>query len=419
MRLRTRDGHNLLTIKQGGGLTRDEHETTVEPARFARLWPLTDGHRVEKERYLIPTEQGLTFELDAYRGALDGLLTVEVEFESEAQARSFTPPAWFGPEITGDPRFSNQRLAEEGIPGRAAHRQPFSLEPGESLSEGLQRLVREQIDSASEQLSGRAQGDPAEAVHEARKSFKRVRALLKLARDELPRDVYEREVERFREAGRRLSGARDSQVLLQTLDGICERFVQDVPASNFSTLRETLASELRAAEQSSGEGAEATEAVLKDLSLARRSLPEWRCRHSRVEALVGGLERIYRRGRRALDTAAADPGDEHFHEVRKRTKELWHAAEILSAAAPKQMAKLARRAHRLSELVGDDHDLAVLAARVRERDDLFVDAAEQASLQTLIARRRSKLQRQALSLGARVYGSKARRLRVLIEHPAH
>ena len=51
VRLRARDGHNFLTIKQGGGLTRDEHETTVEPARFARLWPLTEGHRIEKVRW--------------------------------------------------------------------------------------------------------------------------------------------------------------------------------------------------------------------------------------------------------------------------------------------------------------------------------------------------------------------------------
>jgi adenylate cyclase len=117
VRLRDRDGHTVLTVKQGGGLARDELETTVEPTRFARLWPLTEGHRVEKVRYLIPTEHGLTIELDVYGGRLEGFVTAEVEFESELQAQSFEPPAWFGPEITGDPRYSNQRLADHGLPG--------------------------------------------------------------------------------------------------------------------------------------------------------------------------------------------------------------------------------------------------------------------------------------------------------------
>jgi CYTH domain-containing protein/CHAD domain-containing protein len=419
VRLRARDGHNFLTIKQGGGLTRDEHETTVEPAGFARLWPLTEAHRIEKVRYLIPAEQGLTIELDAYAGALDGLITAEVEFDSEAQARGFTPPAWFGREVTGDPRYSNQRLADDGLPRVPAHEPAFSLDPGEPLGEGLGRLVREQIDSASEQLSGQAGSDPAEAVHEARKSFKRVRATLKLARDELQRDVHERELRRFRDAGRRLSSARDSQVLLETLDSVCGRFAQEVPAAGFSALREMLVAEMRAAEGRSGESAEDTTAVLGDLHLARRRLPEWRFQHSDIEALASGFERIYRQGLRAVRVAAADPSDEHFHELRKRSKELWYAAEILSPVAPEQMEKLTRLAHRLSELAGDDHDLAVLAERVRQRGDCFADSTEQAGLQMLIARRRSKLQRRALSVGARVYRSRPRRMRTLIEDPAH
>jgi CYTH domain-containing protein len=419
VRLRARDGHHFLTIKQGGGLARDEHEMTVESARFARLWSLTEGHRIEKVRYVIRVEQGLTIELDAYAGALDGLVTAEVEFASEAQAQGFMPPAWFGPEVTGDPRYSNQRLADDGLPRVPAHEGTFSLAPGEPLGEGLGRLVREQMDAAIEHLSGQAGSDPAEAVHEVRKSFKRVRATLKLARDELQRDVYECEIARFRDAGRRLSSARDTQVLLETLDSICERFAQDLPASGFSALREMLVTELQAAEGRSGQSAEATMAVLEDLHVARRRLPDWRFQHSDIEALASGFERIYRRGRRAVRVAVGDPNDEHFHEVRKRTKELWHAAEILSPVAPEQMKKLIRLAHRLSDLVGDDHDLAVLAERVRQREDCFSDSTEQASLQMLIARRRSKLQRRALRLGARVYRSRSRRLRTLIEYPAH
>jgi CYTH domain-containing protein len=55
-------------------------------------------------------------ELDVYRGALAGLVVAEVEFRSEADAEAFRPPSWFADEVTGDPRFANQRLAVDGIP---------------------------------------------------------------------------------------------------------------------------------------------------------------------------------------------------------------------------------------------------------------------------------------------------------------
>ncbi|MGZ6643516.1 MAG: CYTH domain-containing protein [Solirubrobacteraceae bacterium] len=116
VRLRAREGRHVLTVKQGGGLVRDEHESAVEPGRFARLWPLTEGRRIEKVRYLVPAPGGLTIELDVYAGALDGLVTAEVEFASEEEARGFTPPPWLGSEVTGDARYSNQRLARDGLP---------------------------------------------------------------------------------------------------------------------------------------------------------------------------------------------------------------------------------------------------------------------------------------------------------------
>jgi len=38
-------------------------------------------------------------------------MTVEVEFDSEPDARLFVPPSWFGQEVTGDPRYQNAALA--------------------------------------------------------------------------------------------------------------------------------------------------------------------------------------------------------------------------------------------------------------------------------------------------------------------
>jgi adenylate cyclase len=117
VRIRRRDGASTLTVKSGGGLARVEEELAIDDAAFERLWPLTEGRRIEKVRHVVPTDvPGVVIELDEYGGDLDGLLVAEVEFPGEDEARAFTPPPWFGADVTDDRRFKNQRLAIDGRP---------------------------------------------------------------------------------------------------------------------------------------------------------------------------------------------------------------------------------------------------------------------------------------------------------------
>jgi adenylate cyclase len=117
VRLRRRGGELTLTVKGGGaGSTRAEEELTLGADRFERLWPLTEGRRLEKDRHVIRLPGSVSAELDLYHGPLEGLRVVEVEFDSERDAADFEPPAWFGPEVTDDPRYRNRELAVHGRP---------------------------------------------------------------------------------------------------------------------------------------------------------------------------------------------------------------------------------------------------------------------------------------------------------------
>jgi adenylate cyclase len=115
-RVRDRDGVAVLTVKQGGGRTRVEVEVPIEAGAFERLWPLTEGRRIEKTRHLVPAGDGLVIELDVYGGDLAGLVVAEVEFPSEAAADAFVAPEWLGRDVTADDRYKNQRLALDGAP---------------------------------------------------------------------------------------------------------------------------------------------------------------------------------------------------------------------------------------------------------------------------------------------------------------
>ena len=106
-------------------------------------------------------------------------------------------------------------------------RRRFRLAEGEPVTEGIVRIADGQLELAIERLEGNTDEDLGTAVHEARKSFKRLRTTVRLARDELGDEVYRRENAGFRDAGRRLAGARDSQVLLEALAAISERYPEE------------------------------------------------------------------------------------------------------------------------------------------------------------------------------------------------
>jgi CHAD domain-containing protein len=286
---------------------------------------------------------------------------------------------------------------------RSAHieqERAFRLDGEEPAADGLRRIARGQIDDAADRLHD-ARNDGA-AIHDVRKDLKRLRAVVRLARDDLGRDVYRHENTAFRDAGRDLSGARDAKVLVETLDDLTRRHADEIPEGAFAGLREQLDGE-RAEHDRRAADDPVLSSVLAALEEARGRVAAWPLTEDAgYETLKSGFKRIRRRGRRALRAARKKRSEETLHELRKRAKDLWHAAQILGPVAPKRMKRIRRRAHRLSDLIGAEHDLAVLrAAAAKHRDTL--SAQERELLRGLIRRRRRRLRRQALRRARKLY----------------
>lgn len=116
IRLRSEDEDCKLTVKGSGQLSREEFELDITTEQFSKLWKkLEDGTPISKTRYYFPLD-GLTSEIDVYGDRLEGLYTVEVEFESVSQAEAFSPPDWFGKEVTFDNNYGNSSLFVNGQP---------------------------------------------------------------------------------------------------------------------------------------------------------------------------------------------------------------------------------------------------------------------------------------------------------------
>ncbi|MGH9166010.1 MAG: CYTH domain-containing protein [Acidimicrobiales bacterium] len=116
LRVRITDTGAVLTVKAGRGLTRTEVEVAVAIEQAEELWPSTAGRRIEKVRHRVSLGD-LMADVDVYRGPLAGLCTAEVEFASEADARAFAPPPWFGRDVTAVAGWDNASLARHGRPG--------------------------------------------------------------------------------------------------------------------------------------------------------------------------------------------------------------------------------------------------------------------------------------------------------------
>ena len=112
VRIRRQDDDYFLTYKSKGLMAREEYNLPLTQEAYEHLKSKADGLVISKTRYLIPEKNGLTIELDVFHEDYEGLLLAEVEFPSEEAANSYTPPAWFGRDVTFSSDYHNSTLSK-------------------------------------------------------------------------------------------------------------------------------------------------------------------------------------------------------------------------------------------------------------------------------------------------------------------
>jgi len=280
---------------------------------------------------------------------------------------------------------------------------PFQLFPDETPEQGVRRIIMEEIEGIVHQLTVQPDGRDS-AVHQSRKRFKRIRAAIRLVRGVLPEDLYHTRNRFFRDQSRLLSPARDSAVLLETVDKLVDHFRDELPEEPFPTVRQFLTeryAEISAALYQTGVMADVAAALqAQQPSIENLPIPD----HGFAQ-YAPGMQKVYRRGRRRMAAAYDPPYDPHtFHDWRKRVKYLWHQCEILQLIWPEYMQMWGEALHGLSDLLGDAHDLVVLAEILQEA--AVLPAAEMTLLVELITNRCTQLEKMAWSLGERLYAER-------------
>lgn len=112
VRIRRDNDEYILTYKSKGLMVREEYNLPLTKDSYMHLREKIDGRLIIKKRYLIPLSNELTIELDIFGGDLAPLMLAEVEFPDETSANSFTPPKWFGEDVTFSGEYHNSRLSQ-------------------------------------------------------------------------------------------------------------------------------------------------------------------------------------------------------------------------------------------------------------------------------------------------------------------
>ena len=293
----------------------------------------------------------------------------------------------------------------------------YRLDSRETLPDGIRRMILEQLEEAEAGLRTASGDGRDEAVHEARKATKKSRAVLRLVRAEIGSKTFKRENRALRDAARLLSEPRDAAVLVASVDRLAHqvplarRSISPLSAVLEQRRRETVAYVL------DGEGAIAAAAAA--LAEIRGRIEGLAIETDKFGVLEDGLRRTYEDGRDDFVAARKDPTDLRLHDARKRVKDLWYHARVLKPIWPGPMGELVDATDRLGDLLGEDHDLAVLSDTVRGLAAEGADGGAGETVLTLAENRRAELRAEIWPLGRRVYAEKpkafVRRMRALYE----
>jgi len=281
----------------------------------------------------------------------------------------------------------------------------YRLKRKESPTKGIRRIALARAEKAVEELGEAGEGEgSADSVHAVRKDLKKLRGVVRLVRTEIGDDLYRAANRRYRDAGRLLSESRDAEVKVATLGDLRERCGEELPA-------ELVAAWLAALERERDEvaapgpgddgrspGAEARATI----EGGQEEIAGWPLRHDSWRLVEPGLLRSYRRGRRAMKRARTEPVADNVHEWRKRAKDLWYQLRILRDAWRPVLGETADQAHELADLLGDHHDLAVLADDLRDRGL----AGDRDGVKEAIAQRQEQLLEAAFAIGERLFAEK-------------
>ena len=266
----------------------------------------------------------------------------------------------------------------------------------EKISTNAARIMNGRLERCRAALE---QQDAHKAIHDTRKQMKKIRAFGRLMRKEIGEKKYKMTNIYYRDISQKISEARDTAAMLNTMNLIAEDVSTDAQEKAFKDIKNHLVARKSAVSRRLKKE-EVLEAIKSDLARAEKIHASWKIKHKGFSTFGGGLGKTYERCQKAMKKAYKKNTVESFHAWRKRAKYLRYQVAYLREVWHKPMKSLEKELHQLTDYLGDDHDLAVLKAHIEQMD--YEDQEARTSLIFVIDHKRAAIQRLARPLGEKI-----------------
>ncbi|MGE0766163.1 MAG: CHAD domain-containing protein [Hyphomicrobiaceae bacterium] len=274
----------------------------------------------------------------------------------------------------------------------------------EDLRGGVRRIAVEQIEKLL--VMPRKGDDRVLWVHEARKTMKRTRALLRCVRLGLEDRVFREENATLAGIARDLSGLRDRDVMTGTMDRLRGQDSTLDEALSWLTAQLQVAADGKAGTAPSARSSDAiVRRAVKALQKAAERLATIEIAGKFTDVVGAGLRNGQRAGRKALARLAVQATDEHVHDLRKAVQTYQRQQTLVHALWPDLQSVRVEAARSLAQLLGEAQDLAVLATTART----LAEASDNGHGERVAAacRERQEMIREvAMPLASRLFAAK-------------
>ena len=280
----------------------------------------------------------------------------------------------------------------------------FRLTVNQSVAAGLRRVAREELNSLSKHLSGAAP-PRGEAIHEVRKSVKKLSAILQVVDADNGRGLA-KDANRLHTIHHRLSALRDADVMLDTLRKLRVKDRRILTEQCFARVQRRLSSHKKLA-MKAARRKRTWRRIARSLRKVRRDARHWTPRHRQFGSLAAGIRRTHQQGRKAMARAEGRQRAADFHNWRKQVKALWYELRLLEGSTPR-VRRDVQALHRAEAWLGDEHNVVVLCAELAKDEPHGESRIDLDRVRLAGDRYQSELRTKALAITKRIYERKPR-----------
>jgi len=279
----------------------------------------------------------------------------------------------------------------------------YTFKQKKSLAHEVSQIMEEELSSVELDLA--ATRLKHKAIHQARKSFKKIRALLRLIRGAIDSDTYTKENIFYRNISRQLSAIRDAQALIEAWEDLYKYTDHEIDAQTYAWVKAYLFKNRRKASYQILRRENAMLAAAEDITRHKPQTVSLKLESSDFDALESGLKKVYKRGYKGHRLVQCDPSMEHIHDWRKRVKYLYHHTQLLNHSWDSMMQAYAGELKKLSDDLGLWRDLGLLHDHLSENPEIS-HSIDMSPISLHIIGYQVKLLHSAITLGKHIYQEK-------------